>query len=130
MLNKKAQSIAEYAVFIGMMVAAIAMMQTYLKRGLQAKYADSSDYMVFSLADPKIWDATLEDGSQGLYPISTTPVAMDPSYQFELTDLESRKTQTVIADKVNYRMDKGGYVTREIIQQTKNAAHDYVKWDF
>lgn len=127
MLNKKAQSIAEYAVFIGMMVAAIAMMQTYLKRALQAKYADSSDFMVFSLADPAIWDGT---GDPEGDPISTTPVTMDASYQFELTDLNSRKTQTVLTDKVNYKMDKGGYVTREIIQKTKNAAHDYVKWDF
>ncbi len=127
LLNKKAQSVAEYAVFIGMMVAAIAMMQTYLKRALQAKYADSSDFLVLSLANPAIWDATSNPGG---YPISTTPVTMDASRQFELTDMESRKTQTIIEDKVNYKMDKGGHVTREIIQKTKNAEDDYVKWDF
>lgn len=127
MLNKKAQAIAEYAVFIGMMVAAIAMMQTYLKRGLQAKYADSSNFLVESIAAPEIWDETSNPGG---YPISTTPVPIDPTRQFELNDLNSRKTQTVNTDKVNYRMEKGGKVTREIIQNTKNAKFDYVRWNF
>lgn len=33
--NKKAQNTAEYAIIIGLVVAAAAAMQTYVKRGLQ-----------------------------------------------------------------------------------------------
>ena len=37
------QSTAEYAILIAIVVAAMVGMQTYVKRGLQAKYKDASD---------------------------------------------------------------------------------------
>jgi hypothetical protein len=35
--NRRAQTTAEYAILIGIVVAALVAMQTYVKRGLQAK---------------------------------------------------------------------------------------------
>lgn len=128
MLNKKAQSIAEYAVFISMMIAAIAMMQLYLKRGLQAKYADSADQIVENLADPGLW--AKDPGFPGSIDISTTPVTVSKAYQYEVSDVESRKTQRVIEDKLVYKMDKGGNVTRDIITRTQNEKQDYMKYDY
>ncbi len=127
MLNKKAQSIAEYAVFISMMVAAIAMMQLYVKRGLQARYADGADQIVVNLADPALWAATTWPGST---PISTTPVTVRASYQFEPSDVESRKTQRVLEDSLVYIMAKGGNVTRDIVTRTQNEIGDYIKYDY
>lgn len=48
MLNRKCagQSIAEYAVVIGLVIAAVVAMQIYVKRGLQAKIRDGSDIEV------------------------------------------------------------------------------------
>ena len=37
------QSTAEYAILIAIVIAAMVGMQTYMKRGLQAKYKDASD---------------------------------------------------------------------------------------
>ena len=41
--SKKAQSTAEYAILIGLVVAALIAMQTYVKRGLNAKMRDATD---------------------------------------------------------------------------------------
>lgn len=41
--NKKAQTTAEYAILIGLVVAALVAMQTYVKRGLQGRMRDATD---------------------------------------------------------------------------------------
>jgi Flp pilus assembly pilin Flp len=41
--NKRAQTTAEYAILIGLVVAALLAMQTYVKRGLNAKMKDGTD---------------------------------------------------------------------------------------
>ncbi len=41
--NKKAQTTAEYAVLIGLVVAALLAMQVYVKRGLQGRLRDATD---------------------------------------------------------------------------------------
>lgn len=41
--SKKAQTTAEYAILIGLVVAALIAMQTYVKRGLQGRMRDASD---------------------------------------------------------------------------------------
>lgn len=43
-LNKKAQSTAEYVIVLGLIVAAVIAMQTYVKRGMQGKIKDATDY--------------------------------------------------------------------------------------
>lgn len=111
-----------------MMVSAIAMLQLYVKRGLQARYADGADQIVVNLADPALWaaDPTIPDSIA----ISTRPVTISGGYQFEVSDVESRKTQNVLEDKVIYKMEKGGKVTRDIITRTKNEELDYMKYDY
>lgn len=41
--NRKAQTTAEYAILIGLVVAALVAMQTYVKRGLQGRMRDATD---------------------------------------------------------------------------------------
>lgn len=41
--NRKAQTTAEYAILIGLVVAALVAMQTYVKRGLQGRVKDATD---------------------------------------------------------------------------------------
>lgn len=42
-LRKRGQSTLEYALLIGVIVAGLIVMQTYLKRGYQGKLRDSAD---------------------------------------------------------------------------------------
>jgi hypothetical protein len=41
---KKGQSTAEYAIVIGLVIAAVVGMQIYVKRGIQGKLKDAADY--------------------------------------------------------------------------------------
>ena len=43
-LMRKGQSTAEYAIVIGLVIAAVVAMQVYVKRSLQAKVKDAVDY--------------------------------------------------------------------------------------
>jgi hypothetical protein len=43
-LMRKGQSTAEYAIVIGLVIAAAVAMQVYVKRSLQAKIKDAADY--------------------------------------------------------------------------------------
>jgi len=43
--NKKAQSTAEYVIVLGLIVAAVVAMQTYIKRGFQGRIKDAVDYV-------------------------------------------------------------------------------------
>ena len=43
-LKRKGQSTAEYAIVIGLVIAAAVAMQVYVKRSLQAKVKDAVDY--------------------------------------------------------------------------------------
>lgn len=42
--NRVAQSTAEYVIVLGLIVAAVVAMQTYIKRGLQGRIKDAVDY--------------------------------------------------------------------------------------
>lgn len=42
--KKKGQSTAEYAIVIGLVIAAAIAMQVYVKRSIQAKMKDATDY--------------------------------------------------------------------------------------
>ena len=44
MLNRKGQNIAEYSILIALVIAAAVAMQTYVKRGIQGRVADATDY--------------------------------------------------------------------------------------
>ena len=44
-MKKKAQNTAEYAILIGLIIAAATAMQTYVKRGLQGRIKGGVDYV-------------------------------------------------------------------------------------
>ncbi|OGX19788.1 MAG: hypothetical protein A3K83_07285 [Omnitrophica WOR_2 bacterium RBG_13_44_8b] len=50
--SKRAQTTAEYAILIGLVVAALVAMQTYVKRGLQGRMKDATDQV--GLQNPSI----------------------------------------------------------------------------
>jgi Flp pilus assembly pilin Flp len=43
--NKKAQSVAEYVIILGLVVATVVAMQTYVKRGVQGRIRDAVDFV-------------------------------------------------------------------------------------
>ena len=118
MLNKKGQNTAEYAILIALVIAAAVGMQTYVKRGLQARVHDETKNFVDKLGKAEEWKE-----------ISKAPnvTAID---QYEPTELSKKATQKIIKDEVKSTMDEGGAVTRETTKSTKQGAEDYQKYGY
>ena len=69
-LNRRGQNTAEYAILIGVIVAAAIAMQIYVRRGMQARIKDAVDYSVSEVDvfnrtqyEPYYMDSTLETTS-------------------------------------------------------------------
>ncbi len=89
---RKGQSTAEYAIVIGLVIAAAVAMQVYVKRSIQGKMRDAADYN-----DP---DAiALGIGNSGQF---------EPNYA-TTQDMTSTRDATEVATTA-----KGGQITREI----------------
>lgn len=83
--NKKAQNTAEYAILIALVIAAAMAIQTYVKRGLQARIKDA----VIRYADE-----TSDIGTSAQY---------EPYY------LKSDFTTTTDSSQVDSEVDGGGW---------------------
>lgn len=114
----KAQSTAEYAILIGLVVATIIGIQTYVKRGLQGRFKDATDDYVNGVgSDTTNWST-----------ISSTSATL--SKQFEDTRLSSQSTQDTLQDDLASEMQKDGTITRGSTRRTKQQAGDYQKYDY
>jgi hypothetical protein len=58
--KSRAQSTAEYAILIGLVIAAAVAMQVYVKRGLQARIHDASRVLVTQTPELDTTDANLQ----------------------------------------------------------------------
>jgi Flp pilus assembly pilin Flp len=102
--KKRGQSTAEYAVLIALVVAAVVGMQTYVKRGLQARMKDAGDDYITALGATK---------------------------QYEHTKISSQSTHEVLVGSYeDSKMDAGGILTRESAEKTKQATGDYRQYDY
>ena len=100
-LMRKGQSTAEYAIVIGLVIAAVVGMQVYVKRGSQGKFKDASDACV-----------TLDKGGtddSGVMYGANCYTQYEPQYSITPNMVSTRDaTETATTDK-------GGGVTRAIV---------------
>jgi len=115
--GRKAQTTAEYAILIGVVVMAIIGMQTYLKRGLQGRYKDASDDYISGLSSSGDWG---EVSSKGVTAYK----------QYEHGAYSSKTNQDVLADYEDYYMQKGGSTARNTTRTTQQGAGDYRRYDY
>lgn len=125
-LNKKikmiGQSTAEYAILIGVVVAAAVGMQTYIKRGVQARVHDEAVvYYDTAFRNNADWDGIRTD----LITVSGINAG-----QYEPDDLSSRSTQQTVSDEETSNYGVGGTVSRGSDTTTTQAAEDYQKYDY
>lgn len=98
MLNqRRAQNTAEYAILIGVIVAAAIAMQVYVRRGMQARVKDAVDF-----------SRTMDDqeGDNVFNATQYEPYYMDRNLQ---TGQDSISKEA---------MREGGYVDREAVNET------------
>ena len=90
--NRRGQNTAEYAILIGVIVAAAIAMQIYVRRGMQARIKSAVDYSQTA-------DSTIFNTSQ------YEPYYMDSSLE-------------ATSDSTSHEwMEKGGAITRDIENQ-------------
>lgn len=117
--SRKGQNTAEYAILIALVVAAAVAMQTYVKRGAQARVKDSADDYIKSVTtDPEWANIT-----------STRPVAAARG-QYEVQKLSRQSTQDTIKDTSTTHMTTGGAASREFERTTQQATGDYQQYDY
>jgi hypothetical protein len=122
-VKRKAQSTAEYAILIGLVVAAVIGMQTYVKRGLQERTHDATqDFYGGFTGDTnwanisKISDETAKDGIE--------------TGQYEDSRMSSKSTQNVTTNEQSSDMAVGGTVTRSSANTSTQAQGDFQKADY
>jgi len=85
--RKRAQSTAEYVIVLGLIVAAVMAMQTYIKRGFQGRIKSAVDYKEGNLQN------TVNQGqSQGVLNFNTTQY--EPYYLTSSFDSERSSNET------------------------------------
>lgn len=85
--NKRGQSTVEYAIVVGVVVAALVAMQTYVKRGMQARYHDGVNFLADQTANG---DGTVNSGMGKAY----TAVQYEPYYLESQYNTNSDKTSS------------------------------------
>lgn len=129
-LNKKikmiGQSTAEYAILIGVVVAAAVGMQTYIKRGVQARVHDESMayYNTAFANNDSAWTALRSDLTN---PITVSGITAG---QYEPDDLSSRSTQQTVSDEKTSNYSAGGTVSRGSNTTTTQVAGDYQEYNY
>ena len=113
--NVKAQNTAEYAIIIGLVVAVAIGMQTYVKRGLQAKMKDAATEHTQSIANAPEWQE-----------INPAPVEM--ADQFEPKELSAQSTSNDLGSTALTTLSTGGKARKESTQSTQQASGDYQKY--
>jgi Flp pilus assembly pilin Flp len=84
MLNKRGQAIIEYAVLLAVIVAAVLIMQMFVKRGFQGNLMDASQKMgdSFSAGETSIQKISkLDETGQSITEETGTDTKMDPFIQ-------------------------------------------------
>ena len=99
----RGQSVAEYAIVFSVVAAAIVGMQIFLKRGLQAREKDMTDYMT-SITGP----ALAEGGAKGAALLATK--------QYEPYYATSNFNVTQDNDETS-KYQAGGLVNRNVAKQ-------------
>ncbi|MCP4652936.1 MAG: hypothetical protein GY858_06080 [Candidatus Omnitrophica bacterium] len=131
--QRKSQSILEYALLLGVIVAAILIMQTFVKRGFQGRMKDSADRIgggeTFSTSDTAIISTNTMTSDQVIVDVKGTAGA-DGAMHGLLTDAIGAKLadQAVVdivgkgAAAANARF--GGDMTSETLQKTSDATSE------
>lgn len=118
------QSVLEYAVLLGVVIAAILIMQVFVKRGYQGGLKDSADKMgeAFSAGGTTIReDRALNDDQTIVEEVATGE---------EIEDFtEEAITGTVDKGVYSYSSRTGGEVTATTQKATDSATQEITRWD-
>lgn len=105
---KKSQTVTEYAILLGVIIAAVAGMQVYLRRGLQARVKSGTDAITSV-------EATDADFQVGNFSTNFTALAQYEPYYHE-------SVGETYQESVKQEHMGGGGIVQEIVSQISASA--------
>jgi len=128
--NKKGQSIVEYAILLGVVIAALLIMQVFIKRGVQGGLKDSADKLgdQFSAGGTTIYQKRGLEGNQIIHEEVGTVIGKKPGAidNFLPTDLTAKGT--VKDDVYSYSDRQGGTQVAETKVSTDSASQEKTRY--
>jgi uncharacterized protein (UPF0333 family) len=121
--KNKGQSILEYAILLGVVIAALLIMQVFVKRGYQGGLKDSADKMgeQFSAGNTAIQQERSMTGDQ--------TIVEEVATGNEITGFTDKTiVGTVAKDTYSYSKRSGSEQTMETKQATDAATQEKTRW--
>jgi hypothetical protein len=127
---KPAQSILEYAILIAIVIAAVVVMQVYMKRGISGRLKESSDKIsggeAFSASNTATWQRSVQSGDRNITEMTATndkasTLATDAGYTDTVVDINST-AHAYSAGKM-----EGGVTDSNSMSRTDSAANEAFK---
>ena len=116
--KKKAQSTVEYAILIGIIVAAAMAMQTYIKRSLQAKQKDAADMLTSVRGNISV--------AAGNTAGNAVSMRLSNTYQYEPYYLVRHSKTTTTKKNISKNVSAGGaYTGTKNVTATSESAVIY-----
>jgi Flp pilus assembly pilin Flp len=124
--KKSGQSMLEYALLLGVVVAAILIMQVFVKRGFMGGLKDSADKMgeQFSAGSTTVMEKRTLDDDQEIYEEMSTDDTIEAFVD------ESPEVYNTIDEDV-YALTKrtGGASVTDVQKSTDSATKELTTWD-
>lgn len=122
--NKKGQSMLEYALLLGVVIAAILIMQVFVKRGFQGGLKDSADKMgeQFSGGNTTISQTRTMSGNQTIEETTAGTAGVG------LNTFATGAKDTIAAKAYSESERTGGETATEIKQATDAAKLENFRW--
>ncbi len=121
------QSMVEYAILLGVVIAALLIMQVFVKRGFQGGLKDAADKMgdQFSAGSTTVYqNRSLGDDGQTIRQESGTNATMDEFTPQGMLDVEG----TVEKGAYSYTARTGDIQTSETKTKTDAATQEQTRW--
>jgi len=129
--NRKAQSMLEYAILLGVVISAILLMQAFVKRGVSGQLKDAADKMgdQYSATNTTIsQDRTLTKNQDIVEETATSTDATKGIGKY-VADQGEAVVGTLQQGVYSLNTRTGGDATTDVKQQTDSASKEIVRWD-
>jgi len=131
---KQAQSILEYAILIAIVIAAVVVMQVYMKRGISGRLKDSSDKISggesFSASNTATWQHSKMDENDKRHIIEVTAIDLNAT-KVASTLAPDAGAMDITSTSASYSAStsNGGATNSDSATKTDGAANEAFRAD-
>lgn len=129
-LSKRGQSMVEYAILLGVVIAALLIMQAFVKRGFQGGLKDAADKMgdQFSAGGTTVYQSR-NMGANQIIKEETATGNVIKDFVDEVNLVTDDVHGTVAQGAYSYSARSGGNQTSDVKTATEAAKTEKVRWN-